>query len=178
MNGKQILWMCGLSKSGKSTLAEALYNELLKRKVPVAIIECSSFRLEFCPELGFSNYERFKQHMLMSDQALTLLKRHDVVIVDAISSLEASRLAVQDKIGDGYSLVYVDTPISVCESRDSKGLYEKARMGHLEHFSGVSSQFDIPKMPDVKISFPEPLAKSVQTIIQHLQCHHESRGMV
>lgn len=165
---REIIWLTGLLGAGKSTLACALHKRLMQMGISSVVVESGQFREAYYPDVGFSNYERFKIQMRLSDHALKLSQKHSVVIVVSIAPLEAARIAVREKLGDAYSEIFLDTPIDICEARDKKGWYYKAHRGIVNHFTGVSSPYDRPRKPDVHIVYPEDLSRSVERVLGSL----------
>ena len=166
---KKIFWLTGLSGAGKTTLADALTALLQENHQSATMIDGDIFRKKHCQDLGFSEQDRHENLMRMSDHALELSHDFDNVIVAAISPLQKSRDIIRKKLKNSYIEVFVDTPLSICEARDVKGLYAKARKGELENFTGISSEYQRPKKPDVVIAYPISIEQALRDIFLFIQ---------
>jgi len=164
MNSK-IFWFTGLSGAGKTTLAKALTVTLEMWHASVVMIDGDEFRKKHCKDLGFSKKDRHENLMRMSDYALKLSETYQYVVVAAISPLRQTRSDIREKLGDRYTEIFVDTPLSVCEARDVKGLYAKARSGEIQEFTGISSPYETPLNPDIAIAYPMNIQEALQEIL-------------
>lgn len=161
----KVFWFTGLSGAGKTTLAKALTVTLEMWHASVIMIDGDEFRKKHCPDLGFSNADRHENLMRMSDYALKLSEQYQYVVVAAISPLHSTRSAVREKLGNLYTEIFVDTPLSVCEKRDVKGLYARARAGLIDEFTGISSPYETPINPNIRIPYPMDIQQALNKIL-------------
>ena len=146
-----VIWMVGLSGSGKSTLARALENSLHEEGYLTQLLDGDNMRTGINNNLGFSPQDRTENIRRAAETAKLFMNSGLVTICSFISPTEAIRKLAKEIIGDGYIEVYVDCPVEVCEQRDVKGLYAKARKGEIPDFTGISAPFDRPRSPDVAV---------------------------
>ncbi len=168
-----VLWMSGLSGAGKSTLAMALQRELFRRKIQVYTLDGDNVRNGLNRDLGFSEEERTENIRRVAEVAKLFADAGTIVISAFIAPTKATRAAARDIIGDRYHEVHVSANIEVCESRDVKGLYAKARRGEIDDFTGVSSPWEPPESPDLdvntgELSLDESLAKMVDYLEKNI----------
>lgn len=146
-----VIWMVGLSGSGKSTLARALENSLHEEGFLTQLLDGDNMRTGINNNLGFSQEDRTENIRRAAETAKLFMNAGLVTICSFISPTEDIRKMAKEIVGDGYVEVYVDCPVEVCEARDVKGLYAKARKGEIPDFTGISAPFDVPKNPDVAV---------------------------
>lgn len=141
----QLIWLTGLSGSGKTTIAEAL-----KPLLPNCyILDGDVLRKGINQDLGFSIEDRIEVGRRIGEIGKILLDANHHVIVASISPHRASRDKVRNLIGESFIEVYVQCPLVVCEQRDPKGLYKKARAGEIKYFTGIDSPYEEPVHPEV-----------------------------
>lgn len=144
-----VVWFTGLSSAGKSTIASAVRNELAATGERVQLLDGDEIRTNLCRGLGFSREDR-DENVRRIGYVAALLARHGVtVLVAAIAPYRTVREEVRRLCGH-YIEVYVNASLSVCESRDVKGLYRKARSGEVANFTGISDPYEVPLNPDVE----------------------------
>jgi adenylylsulfate kinase len=146
-----VVWLTGLSGSGKSTIARAVAQELLKQGVPVEVLDGDAIREKLSRGLGFSKQDR-DENVRRVGYVAQLLARHGVVVVVALIS---PYRALRDEVRGGmngilFIEVYVNAPLEVCEARDTKGLYQKARRGEISSFTGVDDPYEAPVSAEVE----------------------------
>lgn len=149
-----IIWLTGLSGAGKSTLATALDQRLLSRGILSAVLDGDVLRRGLCAGLEFSDVDRRENIRRASEAALIVAEAGLVAIVALISPFRADRSVAAEKAKTGgvaFAEVYVNTPISVCESRDPKALYVRARAGEIPRFTGISSAYEAPLAPALEL---------------------------
>ena len=140
------IWMSGLSGSGKSTIANNLEFSLNKMGYHTYILDGDNTRLGLNKNLGFSEEDRIENIRRVSEVCKLMNDAGLIVICSFISPFQKNREQAKDIIGeDKFIEVFVDTDLSVCEDRDPKGLYKKARAGEIKDFTGISSPFESPK---------------------------------
>ena len=163
------VWFTGLSGSGKSTISDSLVGELERRGSRIEVLDGDVVRENLSKGLGFSKEDRdtnIRRIAFVAD----LLSRNGVpVITAAISPYREIRDEAREMMGERFIEVFVDTPLEVCEARDVKGLYKKARSGEIPVFTGVSDPYEAPENPEMTIKTeghtPE---ESAQEIIGYL----------
>jgi adenylylsulfate kinase len=169
-----VIWMVGLSGSGKSTLARALENSLHEEGFLSQLLDGDNMRTGINNNLGFSPEDRTENIRRAAETAKLFMNAGLVTICSFISPTEDIRKMAREIIGDGYVEVYVDCPVEVCEKRDVKGLYAKARKGEIPDFTGISAPFDEPKNPDIAVdtsnqSLEESHQELVKAIIERIK---------
>ena len=165
-----MVWMTGLSGSGKSTLAIALERELQRRGILCRILDGDNIRSGINNNLGFSPGDRRENIRRIAEVARLFVDTGIVTIAAFISPSEELRQMAAGIIGAGdFFEVYVNTPLSVCEERDVKGLYAKARRGEIREFTGISAPFEAPQSPALTIdTSARPLEDCVQEVLNHI----------
>ncbi len=167
------LWFTGLSASGKSTIACALERALISRARFCTWLDGDNIRLGLCSDLGFSDAGRHENIRRIGEVAKLFADSGVIAITSFISPYRADRdrcRAMHDNAGGGplpFLEVFIDTPIAVCEQRDPKGLYKKARAGQLPHFTGIDDPYEPPIKPDLVL---KPAAMSVDECVR--SCVH------
>ena len=160
------IWLTGLSGAGKSTIALALAEVLQKKGVQrLELLDGDIVRQNLTRGLGFSKGDRDENIRRIGFVAHLLTRNGVIVIVSAISPYREIRQEVSDRIGD-FMEVYVNAPLEVCEQRDVKGLYKKARTGEIKQFTGISDPYDSPLSPTVEChTDQESIPDSVEQIL-------------
>lgn len=151
-----IIWLTGLSGSGKTTLSVALENVLFQQKALITILDGDVVRSGLNKDLSFSAEDRKENIRRIGELAKLLANQAFVVIVAFISPFREDRDWVRQSMGVGRFIeVFVDCPLAVCEERDTKGLYKKARKGEISDFTGISSPYEPPVSPEIHIKTAE-----------------------
>ena len=148
------IFFTGLSGAGKSTLATALAKAIESTfSCPVTLLDGDVVRTNLSRELGFTRQDRDTNIERIAFVAAEVVKHGGIVISAAIAPYEAARLNARQKVEQAgrFVLVYLSTPLKVCEGRDAKGLYAKARRGEISLFTGVSDAYELPARPDLTI---------------------------
>ncbi len=147
-----VVWFTGLSGSGKTTVARALDHLLHSHGKHAFLMDGDVLREGITSDLGFSPEDRTENLRRFTEVARLFANAGMVTLVSAISPYIASRQTAKERIGaDRFVLVHVATPLEVCEARDVKGLYAKARAGELEQFTGIDAPYEEPENPDLKL---------------------------
>lgn len=170
------IWFTGLSGSGKSTTAEILTSLLLERGRQVTVLDGDVVRTHLSQGLGFSKEDRDINVRRIGYVASEIARHGGVVICAAVSPYRATRDDVRNMVGDGRFIeVFVDTPLEVCESRDVKGMYAKARRGEIKDFTGIDDPYEPPLNPEITLTTvdTDPMTNA-RRIIAYL----EERGFV
>ncbi len=169
-----VLWFTGLSGAGKTTLAKAIEAELQQRGVRVERLDGDTVRQSLTRDLGFSKEDRDKNIERVTFVA-KLLSRNQVAVLAAFISPYRETRAMIRRETTNYIEVFVDAPMTVCEARDTKGLYAKARAGEIPNFTGVNDPYEAPENPDLHICTDlESAEQSVATLLRWL----ETRGLI
>ena len=151
MSSPKVIWFTGLSGAGKSTLAEYLSQALIKQNYKVSLLDGDQLRQKD-NNLGFSDEDRTKHIKRVIELSKEKLDEGFFVIVALISPFKATRTLAKESIGErSFVEVYVNTPLEVCEERDTKGLYKKARAGLIKDMTGIDSNYEVPDNPDITI---------------------------
>ncbi|MDQ3000863.1 MAG: adenylyl-sulfate kinase [Fibrobacterota bacterium] len=146
-----VLWFTGLSGSGKSTLANALEIRLNQAGKLSYLLDGDNVRLGLCSDLGFSEAERKENNRRVAHVSRLLWDANIMTLVSFISPFRAERESSRKLIGADFLEIFVDTPLAVCETRDPKGLYAKARKGEIAQFTGISSPYEPPLNPEITL---------------------------
>lgn len=147
------VWLTGLPCAGKSTIAEILTIMLMERGRQVTLLDGDVVRTHLSKGLGFSKEDRVANLRRIGFVASEIVRHHGAVVCAAVSPYRSVRNQVREMVGDGrFILVYVDTPIEICEQRDVKGMYGQARRGVLPGFTGVDDPYEVPEHPEIVVS--------------------------
>jgi bifunctional enzyme CysN/CysC len=146
------LWFTGLSGAGKSTLASCVERELHSMGRHTFILDGDNVRHGLNSDLGFSNADRVENIRRAAHAARLMVDAGLLVLVAFISPFKADRQLARALFQPGeFAEVFIDTPLEVCEQRDPKGLYQKARKGLIPHFTGISSPYEEPENPEIRL---------------------------
>ena len=167
-----VIWLTGLSSAGKTTLAKCLSQRFLSTGRAIELLDGDIVRQHLCKDLDFSKNGRDENVRRIGFVAALLSKHGVAVIVSAISPYRAIREEVRNRI-DHFVEVYVNAPVDVCEGRDVKGLYRKARAGELLHFSGIDDPYEPPVQPEVECRTDlETIEESVGKILEFVRVRY------
>lgn len=162
-----MIWFTGLSGSGKSTIAIALERELHERGILCRILDGDNVRSGINNNLGFSEEDRVENIRRIAEVSKLFVDTGIVTIAAFISPSNTLRQMAASIIGEtDFIEVYVDTPLSVCEQRDVKGLYKRARNGEVKNFTGISAPFEAPEHPALRLDTSRlTIGKSVDKLL-------------
>lgn len=171
-----IVWLTGLSASGKSTIARALERELFGRGMQVFVLEGDNLRHGLNRNLGFSPEDRSENIRRAAEVAKLLADAGVIVIAAFISPYRADRAAAREIARTGghpFIEVFVNAPLEVCEARDPKHLYQKARAGQIQDFTGISAPYEPPDAPELELRTdrlaPEQcVARAVEVLVKEV----------
>ena len=164
-----VLWFTGLSGSGKSTLANALNEALHSKKVSTYLLDGDNIRHGLCRDLGFSDKDREENIRRIGEVANLFMNAGIVTITAFVSPFRSDREKVRKIIGKDFIEIFCAANIDICETRDTKGLYKKARLGEIKDFTGISSPYEIPKAPEIRVDTGSlDLNDSVRQIMKYL----------
>ncbi|WP_306394690.1 adenylyl-sulfate kinase [Telluria beijingensis] len=175
-HGGAVVWITGLSGAGKTTLAEAAERALFERGCNVFVLDGDKVRGGLCADLGFSLPERSENIRRIGEVARLFHQAGQLVLVSVISPLRADRARARALVpAPDFIEVYCRCPLAVCEARDPKGLYRKARAGQLPEFTGISSPYEAPEAPDVLV---DSATSSVDDEVAKLLAELQRRGII
>ena len=159
----KVFWFTGLSGSGKSTIAAAFERSLYKKGYFVKVLDGDNIRSGINSDLGFTIEDRSENIRRIAEVAKLFVDSGIIILCSFVSPTIEIRNHAKGIIGENdFVEVFVDTPLSVCEERDVKGLYKKARAGEIKGFTGIDSPYEAPSSPDISIFTPEhTVAESV-----------------
>ena len=162
----KVIWFTGLSGSGKTTLAANLEKEFFFRRFFCQVLDGDNIRAGINNNLGFSREDRLENIRRIAEVTKLLVNTGIITICSFISPTEEIRQMAKNIIGENdFIEVFLNTPLEVCEQRDTKGLYKKARTGEIKDFTGISSPFEAPKNPDIEIDTSvTPIKDAVEMI--------------
>ena len=165
-----ILWFTGLSGAGKSTLAHAVEEELHRRGCRTFVLDGDNVRHGLCGDLGFSNEDRIENIRRIGEIAKLFMEAGVIVLTAFISPFRADRERVRGMVEHGdFIEIYCDSSLEVCESRDVKSMYKKARAGQIAEFTGISSPYEAPESPELKVNTAgEELERCVQKVLDEI----------
>jgi len=167
-----VLWFTGLSGSGKSTVAGALEQALHVIGVSTYLLDGDNVRHGLCRDLGFSDDDRRENIRRVGEVAKLMVDAGLVLLTAFISPHRAERDMVRDLLDkDQFIEIFVDTPLAICEARDPKGLYKKARAGELKNFTGIDSVYQAPEAPDVHLDGEQLVTHLVPQLLDVLRRH-------
>lgn len=171
-----VLWFTGLSGAGKSTLAGALEQALAAEGKHTYLLDGDNVRHGLCGDLGFDDAARQENIRRVGEVAKLMVDAGLIVLTAFISPFRAERELVRNLLGaDEFIEVFVDAPLAVCEERDPKGLYKKARAGEIRNFTGIDSAYEAPEYPEIHLlNAGKPVAELVDELLTVLR----QRGLI
>lgn len=167
----RVLWLTGLSGSGKSTLANLLEKKLFEQSKHTYLLDGDNIRHGLCGDLGFSDKDRVENIRRISEVAKLFVDAGNIVLTAFISPFQADRDYCRKLLDDNeFVEIFVDTPLAVCEQRDPKGLYKKARSGEIKDFTGIDSTYEAPTSPEIHLEYqdeqPEQTAERLYELLK------------
>jgi adenylyl-sulfate kinase len=167
-----VIWLTGLSGAGKSTIARALEKELFRLSMHTYVLDGDNLRHGLNANLGFAPEDRAENIRRVSEVAKLMADAGTVVITSFISPYRNDRArarAIALQAGAEFVEIFVDAPLAVCEERDPKGLYQKARAGELKGFTGIDAPYESPEDPEIAVRTDQQSpAESVDLILTEL----------
>ncbi len=166
-----ILWFTGLSGSGKSTLANAVNAALFERGLACYVLDGDNIRHGLCNDLGFSDAAREENIRRIGEVSKLFLDAGVVVLTAFVSPFKADRDRARSLVETGdFIEIHCAADLAMCEQRDTKGLYAKARAGEIKEFTGISSPYEAPEAPELKVDTgSQTLEQSVEQVLSYLQ---------
>lgn len=170
-HGSCVLWFTGLSGSGKSTIANAVSNELFRQGINEYVLDGDNIRHGLNKDLGFSEHDRTENIRRIGEVAKLFVDSGKVVTTAFISPFRSDRDQVRSIFTENEFIeVFVDCPLEECERRDPKQLYAKARAGEIRDFTGIDSPYEAPEQPEITIHSNEvSVEDAVQLVLGYLQ---------
>ena len=171
----KVIWMCGLSGAGKSTIAFELERELFDLGYVAQVLDGDNLRSGLNEDLGFSDKDRAENLRRIAELSKLLVCGGIISINAFISPTFETRKHARRIVGQqDFIEVFINAPLQICEQRDKKGLYEKARMGLIKNFTGIDSTFEPPLNPDIeiktdKLDIQESVARLLNFILPHIE---------
>ena len=169
-----IIWFTGLSGSGKSTLAHALEDYLHKTGVKTFVLDGDNIRQGLCIDLGFSDEDRTENIRRIGEVSKLMIDAGIITMTAFISPFIKDRRIVRDLVDAGdFIEIYCNSDLDICESRDPKGLYKKARAGEIPEFTGISSPYEAPENPELSVDTGNSSIEAcVEVVVQYLLDNH------
>ena len=166
-----VVWMVGLSGSGKSTLAKALEQDLYEKGYTTMLLDGDNLRTGINNNLGFSEADRIENIRRAAEVSKLFASAGIITICSLISPTEEIRKMAENIIGkEDYYEVFINCPFEVCEQRDVKGLYKKARAGEIKNFTGISDPYEAPVNPELIVDTGnQTLDESAQVVLNYLE---------
>jgi bifunctional enzyme CysN/CysC len=163
----KVIWLTGLSGSGKSTIANAVEKRLYAQGMHSYVLDGDNLRMGLNADLGFTPADRAENVRRVSEVAKVLVDAGLIVLVAIISPFEADRRRAKSLFAEGEFIeVFVDTPVEICVARDPKGLYEKAAQGGIPNFTGIGQEYQRPIAPNLVVKSDDDLDASVSKILK------------
>lgn len=165
-----VIWLTGLSGSGKSTIASLLEKRLFEVNHTTYLLDGDNVRHGLCGDLGFDDKARVENIRRISEVSKLFVDAGQIVITAFISPFKADRDYCRSLLeSDEFVEVFVDTPLEVCEQRDPKGLYKKARSGDIKNFTGIDSAYESPTSPEIRLNYvAETAPETAERLYQQL----------
>ncbi|MCH9852616.1 MAG: adenylyl-sulfate kinase [Alphaproteobacteria bacterium] len=168
-----ILWFTGLSASGKSTIADRVEQQLQKINCHTYLLDGDNVRHGLNQDLGFTDTDRIENIRRVAEVSKLMLDAGLIILVSFISPFRSERALARKLVqADEFIEIYVNTPLEICEKRDPKGLYQKARAGALQNFSGIDSPYEAPQKPDITLDTQaHDVTQLTMQVIDYLKKH-------
>ncbi|MBE50906.1 MAG: adenylyl-sulfate kinase [Flavobacteriales bacterium] len=170
LHQSRVIWFTGLSGSGKSTIANATEKLLHDMGIHTYILDGDNVRMGLNKDLGFSPEDRTENIRRITEVSNLFADAGILVLTAFISPYLEDRESARKVIGEDFVEVFVDTPLDVCESRDPKGLYKKARSGEIKGFTGIDAPYEVPTNPELSIRTDQQgIDECAQIVVDYLK---------
>ena len=161
-----LLWLTGLPSSGKSTIAYTVEHALVNRGHLAYVLDGDNIRFGLNGNLGFSAEDRTENIRRIGEVGKLFVDGGFLTLASFVSPYSADRDAVRELMGEGdFVEIFIDTPVEICEERDPKGLYKKARTGEISNFSGISDPYEVPEKPEMIIKTADRTPEEAAVLI-------------
>ena len=169
-----IIWFTGLSGSGKSTVAHAVEEELHLAGCRTFVFDGDNVRHGLCANLSFSEKDRHENIRRIGEMAKLFIEAGVIAMTAFISPFRVDRDGVRGLVSDNdFIEIYCNSPLEVCEERDVKGLYKKARAGEIKNYTGISAPYEAPENPDLVLDTAgDPIETNVEKVLTFLEERH------
>ena len=165
-----VIWLTGLSGSGKSTIAYALERRLTASRRLTYVLDGDNVRHGLCSDLGFSPDDRMENIRRIGEVAALFADAGMIAITAFISPYRADRQRARDAAKDAFHEIYVKADVSTCEGRDPKGLYKKARRGEIQEFTGISAPYEEPEVAELVVdTMTLAIEDSVRAVVDYVE---------
>jgi adenylylsulfate kinase len=169
-----VLWFTGLSGAGKSTIAHAVEELLHQKGYHTFVLDGDNVRHGLCGDLGFSDTDRIENIRRVGELSKLFVEAGVIVLTAFISPFRADRAKARQLLQQDFVEIYCNCPLEVCEQRDVKGLYRKARTGEIKHFTGISSPYEEPENPELSI---DTSGKTVEACAEEVLAYLVQHGI-
>ncbi len=168
-----VLWFTGLSGSGKSTVANVVENQLHEQGFKTYLLDGDNVRHGLCKDLSFSDEDRVENIRRIGELCKLFADSGLIILATFVSPFIKDRQMVRELLGeDEFVEIFVNTPIEICEQRDPKSLYKKARAGEIKGFTGIDSPYEAPVNPEIDLKTAEQsLEDSAKQVVEYLRAH-------
>jgi len=167
-----LIFFTGLSGSGKSTIANALEERLFQKGIKTYVLDGDNVRKGLNSDLTFKPEDRSENNRRIGEVANLFVDSGIVVLAAFVAPYKKDRQLIREIVGsENYVEVFVNASIEVCEARDVKGLYKKARAGEIKNMTGISAPYESPEKPDVEVTHENSIEESVNIIFEKIQNH-------
>lgn len=164
-----LLWFTGLSGSGKSVLANLLEEELYCRLINTYVLDGDNIRHGLCRDLNFSTYDRHENIRRIGEVAKLMVDAGLVVLATFVSPVQSDRQMIRNMFPvNCFIEIFVDTPLYICEERDTKGLYKKSRADVIKNFTGISACYEKPEDPEIYLDGKKPISELMRDLLDFI----------
>ncbi len=171
-----VVWLTGLSAAGKTTIAQALEKSLVTKGIPAFVLDGDCVRKGLCKDLGFSASDRHENIRRVGEVAALMAEAGVIAIAAFISPFREDRETARRGAGPNRFIeVFLDTPLSVCEKRDPKNLYKRARSGEIPNFTGISSPYEAPEAPEIILRTDK---QTIEQCVNALEAYLVEKGFL
>lgn len=165
-----VFWFTGLSGSGKSTIAHEVEKRLFDKGLRSYVFDGDNVRHGLCCNLGFSPEDRAENLRRISEVAKLFVENGTICFCAFIAPLQVDRHSIREILGADYHEIFVSCPLEVCETRDVKGYYKRARAGEIKNYTGISAPYDVPEHPDLVVHTErESIEESVEKVLAFVE---------